>query len=43
MIICQLIDEINVGRGYNIEIKMNASYGQFFSDAEPILATEDIK
>ena len=43
MIICQLIDEINVGRGYNIEIKMNASYGQFFSDAEPIRATEDIK
>ena len=43
MIICQLIDEINVGRGYNIEIKMNASYGQFFSDAEPIRAAEDIK
>lgn len=43
MIICQLIDEINVGRGYNIEIKMNASYGQFFSDAEPIRAKEDIK
>ena len=34
MIICQLIDEINVGRGYDIEIKLNASYGQFFSDAE---------
>jgi DNA invertase Pin-like site-specific DNA recombinase len=32
MIICQLIDSIKVGRGYNIEIEFNASYKQFFSD-----------
>ena len=32
MIICQLIDAIKIGRGYNIEIEFNASYKQFFSD-----------
>lgn len=32
MIICQLIDAIKVSRGYNIEIKLNASYRQFFND-----------
>ena len=32
MIICQLISEIRVGKGYNIEIRLNASYGQFFSE-----------
>lgn len=29
MIICQLIDEIKVGRGYEISIEFNVSYGQF--------------
>ena len=33
MIICQLIEEIKVGRGYNIEIKLNASYSQFFNES----------
>ncbi|MDO5397237.1 MAG: hypothetical protein Q4G33_04840 [bacterium] len=32
MIICQLIDEIKVGKGYNVEITLNASYAQFFSE-----------
>lgn len=32
MIICQLIDSIKVGRGYNIEIEFNSSYKQFFAD-----------
>ena len=32
MIICQLIDEILVGKGYKIEIRLNASYGQFFNE-----------
>ena len=32
MIICQLIDEIKVGRGYEISIEFNASYNQFFGD-----------
>ncbi len=29
MIICTLFKEINVGRGYDIEILMNGSYEQF--------------
>ena len=32
MIICQLIDSIKVGRGYNIEIEFNVSYKQFFGE-----------
>lgn len=32
MIICKLIDEIKVGRGYEISIEFNASYNQFFGD-----------
>lgn len=32
MIICQLIKEIKVGKGYKIEIEFNASYKQFFAD-----------
>ena len=30
MIICQLINEVRVGRGYKIDIDFNASYRQFF-------------
>ena len=30
MIICQLINEVRVGRGYKIDIGFNASYRQFF-------------
>lgn len=33
MIICQLIDEIKVSRGYKIEIKFNICYEQFFAEA----------
>ena len=33
MIICQLIDSIKVGRGYELEIEFNSSYKQFFDDA----------
>lgn len=32
MIICQLIDSIKVGKGYNIEIEFNVSYKQFFGE-----------
>lgn len=32
MIICQLIKEVKVGKGYEIEIEFNASYKQFFED-----------
>lgn len=32
MIICQLIDSIKVGRGYEISIEFNSSYSQFFGD-----------
>ena len=32
MIICQLIQSINVGRGYEISIEFNSSYSQFFGD-----------
>lgn len=32
MIICQLIDEIDVGKGYEIDIKFNEDYGQFVSE-----------
>ena len=32
MIICQLIKEVKVGKGYEIEIEINASYKQFFED-----------
>ena len=32
MVICQLIKEVKVGRGYEIEIEFNASYKQFFED-----------
>ena len=32
MIICQLITEIKIGKGYNIEIEFNASYRQFFGE-----------
>lgn len=32
MIICQLINSIKVGKGYNIEIEFNVSYKQFFGD-----------
>ena len=41
MIICQLIDKINVGRGYNIEIEFNSSYKQFFGD-ENIIEEHDV-
>lgn len=41
MIICQLIDEIKVGRGYEISIEFNASYNQFFGDESVI--TEQTK
>ena len=41
MIICQLIDEIKVGRGYEISIEFNASYDQFFGDESVI--TEQTK
>ena len=34
MIICQLIHEIRVGKGYDIEIEFNTSYQQFFSNNE---------
>ena len=30
MIICQLINEVRVGRGYKIDIDFNTSYRQFF-------------
>lgn len=32
MIICQLIDSIKVGRGYEMNIEFNSSYSQFFGD-----------
>lgn len=32
MIICYLIDEIRVSRGYKLEISFNVSYEQFFTD-----------
>lgn len=32
MIICQLITEIKIGKGYNIEIEFNSSYKQFFGE-----------
>ena len=32
MIICQLISEIRVGKGYDVEIHLNASYEQFFGE-----------
>lgn len=32
MIICQLISAIRIGKGYEIEIEMNASYRQFFNE-----------
>lgn len=32
MIICQLIDSIKIGRGYEISIEFNSSYSQFFGD-----------
>lgn len=41
MIICQLIDKIKVGRGYNIEIEFNSSYKQFFGD-ENIIEEHDV-
>ena len=41
MIICQLIDKIKVGRGYNIEIEFNSSYKQFLGD-ENIIEEHDV-
>ena len=32
MIICYLIDEIKISKGYHLEIKFNISYEQFFTD-----------
>ncbi len=37
MIICQLIDEIKVGRGYEITIELNTSYSQFFGGGSDIV------
>ena len=34
MIVCQLIDRIEIGTGYKADIYFNAGYQQFFNDTD---------
>ena len=41
MIICQLIDEVRVKRGYEIELRLNVSFDQYLAGIDPNLVSDE--